>query len=614
MKVFLYLSINLTLLSVLFWLTRRKGFLAYFDQGKWYLTFFAVAIITLMDELTSVFYAPSEAFRFIGTNAIFYIALTSILVRFLSKSMVEIAEILEVNNIKGGGVYNFSYLVLGPVISFIAVASIMVDYILTASISTVSAVENGTSFINLTETSKFILEIVIIWGIAGLNIVGIKENVQFTFGIFVITALILINLTTAGILNAGLPDLIVIKTSVINSTNQLYYNGLGYGYYILIASISSCILAYSGVESVLQTSGLVKSWKEIKKAYIFLALTAGIFTPLISALALSKNINFKEHETDLITYFASQVVNVPFGVIVGVMASITLIMAVNTAYIASSELMERVAHRYGFYWFIKTNRALSLYRLHIINAVLYTFIVSITKGSQSTLAEMYALGLLATFVIHMGSLLIYRYFKGTKEVAAYSTPRIETLFLFLIFFSCFLYLAYHKPYGTVLWSFAVAISLIVGIIVAQKRTPEKIEIEKAEKLMDLIFYIAESDKDDVHIYFKRPKDLEMNKMYDLTVFVSFFSPRQEIPQRISENHFRFPLKKATLVNKIIALLHLISHELSYKNITIHIGWPTSSWLDRMSIGVMVYTIMRLPVKFPNLNFKIESFKKQKILQ
>ncbi|MBI3585217.1 MAG: APC family permease [Nitrospinae bacterium] len=610
MKIFIYIFTNIILIAIFVLLMRKKNLLSYFDQGKWFLTFFAIAIITLMDELTSIFYAPSEAFRFIGTNAIFYIAFTSILIRFLSTRMVEIGEILDVNNIKGGGVYNFSYLVLGPVISFVAVASIMVDYILTASISTVSAVENGTSFINLSITAKFVLEVAIIWAIAGLNILGIKENAKFTFGIFIFAAFVLVNLILAGILNVNLSQLAVMKESAVNSTKQLYYGGIFNSYYILIASISSCILAYSGVESVLQTSGLVKSWRDIGRAYIFLALTVGIVTPLISALSLSENINFKEHETDLITYFAVHVANVPFGMIVAVLASITLIMAVNTAYIASSELMERVAHRYGFDWIIKTNRHNSLYRLHIANAILYTCIIFITNGSQGTLAEMYALGLVASFVINIGSLLIYRYFKGTKEVHAYNTSRTGTLFLFLILFSCFLYLAYHKPHGTILWGVATGISLMAGIIVAQKRSPEIIEVEKAEKPMDLIFHIAESDKKNVHICFKRPRDLEITKVYDLTVFVSYFSPRERIPPKISENHFRFPLKKATIINKIRALLHLISYELSDRNITVHVGWPASSWLDRMSIGVMVYNITKLPNEFPNLNFKIESFKKR----
>ena len=150
MKLALLLVLNRRRVAGLFlWLFRRKNLLSYFSGGKWWLTWLSIAVITLMDELTSIFYAPSEAFRFIGTNAIAFIAITSLLMRFLSTRMVEIAEILEHHGIRGGGVYSFSYLVLGPTLSFIAVASILVDYVLTACISTVSAVENGLTFIVL---------------------------------------------------------------------------------------------------------------------------------------------------------------------------------------------------------------------------------------------------------------------------------------------------------------------------------------------------------------------------------------------------------------------------------------------------------------------------------
>ncbi len=119
------------------------------------------------------------------------------------------------------------------------------------------------------------------------------------------------------------------------------------------------------MESVIQTAGLVRSWKEIRKAYLFLALTVGIVTPLVAILVLSANIDFKAHEGDLVTHLCH---HAEWGSIWhrrGGLASFTLMMAVNTAFVASSELLERVAHRYGFHWFIVTNRRHSLYRIHL---------------------------------------------------------------------------------------------------------------------------------------------------------------------------------------------------------------------------------------------------------
>src|SRR5512135_1469570 len=154
MKLLILVAVNLATVGVFVWLFRKKNLLAYFGDGRWWLTWLSIAVITLMDELTSIFYAPSEAFRFIGMHAIAFIAITSLLMRFLSTRMVEIAEILEHHNIKGGGVYSFSYLVLGPTFSFVAVSSIMVDYILTACMSTVSAVENGLTFLPLSQMTR----------------------------------------------------------------------------------------------------------------------------------------------------------------------------------------------------------------------------------------------------------------------------------------------------------------------------------------------------------------------------------------------------------------------------------------------------------------------------
>lgn len=591
------------------WFFSKKGFLSYFRGGHWWLTWLAIGVITLMDELTSIFYAPSEAYRTIGRHAILFIPLTALFIHYMTTRMVEIAEILDAHGLKGGGVYNFSYLVLGPVISFIAVASIMVAYILTAAISAVSAVENAGYFFNPSSETKLILEMAAIWGVAGLNIIGIRNNARVTFGIFLVTAVVFINLIAAGIFGIDAGHISLLTQSVQATTSYLREGGIFGGYFFLIVGISNCILAYSGVESVLQTASLVQNWKIIGRAYIFLAATVGIVIPLVAVMVLSHpQIDVANHETDLMIHFATLLNGKNFGVAMAVVASATLLMAINTAFVASSELLERVAHRYGFHWAIQTNRFASLYRIHVANAVFFSLVIIGTQGRQMALAEMYAVGLVASFVINLLSLLIYRYSMGTKEVRAFSVSRLGTLLFFILMLSCFVYLSYHKTTGFVLWFSVTLVSLLIGIYGTRKRAPELVAVEKGETPMDIILHLAESVEENINLYFKRPFDAPQDKTYGISLFITFYSPRQTLPPRKGENHFRIPFKRASIFNNIAAILDLLVYEIPNKNITVHFGWPTSSWFDRLSTGVMVFQFMKFPRLFPKINFRIEKFK------
>jgi len=604
MKTVSLIVLNLSLVGLFIFLFRKRNLLSFSQDGRIWLTYLAVAIITLMDEFTSVFYAPAEAYRFIGLSAVVFIAITSVLVRFISTRLTEIAEILEHNQLIGGGVYSFSYLVLGPMVSFVAVSSIMVDYILTACISAVSAVSNAASFYPLSQTALMVSVLAIIWGMAGLNILGIRENARFTFMIFVAAAFIMLNLIVSGILNLDADALGQLRQAATHSVKQVSSGSLLGNYGSFIASIAFCILAYSGVESVIQTAGFVRSWKEIRKAYWFLALTVGVVTPLMAALALSANIDFKTHEGDLITYYATLLNGVPFGIAVGALASLTLTMAVNTAFVASSELMERVAHRYGFHWFIALNRRHSLYRIHLASAMFFSIIILLTMGSQEELANMYALGLVASFCINMGSLIIYRYFMGTAEGMTYHTSRLGTLVLFIILVSCFIFLAVDKSHATMLWATVTTVVLVAGIMIAKRRSPEIVQRVQAESEMEMILYLAESSKPDLHIIFQRPREEALSSPKENEVYITFFSPRQGIPPKLGENHFRFAITRSGLYQRILALVRVVEHELTERDISIYFGWPMSSWLDRMAIGVMVFNLMRLPRVFPRFNFVI----------
>jgi amino acid transporter len=613
MNTLVSIIVNIGLIALFVYIIKKENFLSFFQGGRWWLTWLAVGIITLMDEITSIFYAHAEAYLAIGSKAIIYIALTSILIRFLSTRMVEISEILEVNGLRGGGVYSFSYLVLGPSASFIAVSSILVDYVLTAVLSTVSAVNNGTSFLGIGTGTRYLIMFAVIWGITFLNILGIKENAKFTFGVFVLVAFVLTNLILGGILSFDSGSVTKLGAGFGSFLDDFKSGNIFNSYYLMIMGIGSCILAYSGIESVLQTASLVKSWKDIRRAYLFLALTVGIITPLVGLLAMSSKIDVHAHSEDFITQFGALVHGPLFGILVGGIASIALIMAVNTAMVASAELIEKIAEKYNYLSLIALNKRQSLYRIHILNATFYSFILVLTGGVQNTLAHMYAVGLVASFCINTFALIKYRYSRGTKEIT-YHTSRIGTILLFIVLASTFLYIFTHKTEGAVLWLIVTVIVLIGGLWMYRKRSPEIPRRKLTHSPMDIIFAIAESTSNKVNIFFRRPNEKDFNNVGENSIYISFYTPRLEEPSATVSNHFWLSIqKRMSLFDMIYGLLDTLQYEVEPdKKLTLHFGWPSSSWIDRISIGFMIFRLMRLPKRFPKFNFVIEYLEENRI--
>jgi hypothetical protein len=122
--------------------------------------------------------------------------------------------------------------------------------------------------------------------------------------------------------------------------------------------------------------------------------------------------------------------------------------------------------------------------------------------------------------------------------------------------------------------------------------------------MKMILALAESDGP-LHMYFRRPGEVEATQSSPDTVFITFFSPRAPIPPKAATNHFRFPIQGGSVYGSICAILALIQEEFEGRDVHIHLGWPLSSWLDRLATGVFVVQLMRLPQRFPDLCFSIE---------
>jgi hypothetical protein len=217
---------------------------------------------------------------------------------------------------------------------------------------------------------------------------------------------------------------------------------------------------------------------------------------------------------------------------------------------------------------------------------------------------MYAIGLLASFVINVGSLLIYRYFRGTKDIREYYTSRAATLALEFILVACFVYLAAHKPYGTALWATVVVALLAAGIPFSRRYGPERQQVRQSDYPMEMLLALAEGDGA-LEIYFRRPGEHDTRHTEPGTAFITFFSPRQGLPPKLGPAHYRFPVQPSGVFRSITAILDLLEEEYGGREIHIHLGWPLSSWLDRLATGVFVANMMRLPRQYPHLRFTIE---------
>jgi hypothetical protein len=129
--------------------------------------------------------------------------------------------------------------------------------------------------------------------------------------------------------------------------------------------------------------------------------------------------------------------------------------------------------------------------------------------------------------------------------------------------------------------------------------------------MEMVLQLAQSSSPNLHIYFRRPWEEALNNPKDNEAYVTFYSPRQGIPHKLANNHYRFPLINTSLYQRMVAVLKVVEYEMQEIQITVHFGWPMSSWLDRLSIGVMVFNLMRLPRIFPKFQFVINYFPQMK---
>src|SRR5574342_455310 len=147
------------------------------------------------DGLSSSAYGPDEAFRALGSHGYLAVALalaTAVTVLIISVAYGQIIKRFPF----GGGGYVVATELLGPRVGVVSGAALLVDYVLTISVSVASSGDAIFSFLPASAGAwKLSVEAAAIGLLILLNLRGVKESVTMLapiFGLFIVTHAILV--------------------------------------------------------------------------------------------------------------------------------------------------------------------------------------------------------------------------------------------------------------------------------------------------------------------------------------------------------------------------------------------------------------------------------------
>lgn len=277
------------------------------------------------DGLSSSAYGPEEAYLALGQH--FYLALPlallmAITVFVISASYSQIIELFPT----GGGGYLVATKLLGPRSGLVSGSALVVDYMLTITISIASSADALFSFLPMSYQSyKIFAEVFLVFMLILLNLRGVKESVLFLLPIF----LLFIVMHLVAILLGVVPHLGNMANLVGASYRETTADVQGLG---ILATLAILLHAYSlgggtytGIEAVSNGLQILREPRVVtgKKTMLYMA-TSLAFTA--SGILLCYLLNQVRHEPGK-TLNASLFTNV-FGLFFGPETSLTATLVV----------------------------------------------------------------------------------------------------------------------------------------------------------------------------------------------------------------------------------------------------------------------------------------------
>jgi len=401
-----------------------------------FISYWRAAAIVLNDLASSAYYAGGEAEQFIGKTAPWFILATMLLSYAVSQLYVESCSMFV-----RGGVYRVVKEAMGGTLAKFSVSALMFDYVLTGPISGVSAGQYLAGLLNemlpyahvhMTLSANAIAEIFAVAATLYFwweNIKGITESSEKALWIMQLTTLMVLVLIgwcgyTLLVRGGHLPPVPVAKNIVLSrhALGWLYGSRIPqmFSLVAVFIALGHSVLAMSGAESLAQVYREIEHPKlrNLKKAALIIFIYSLVFTSLVSffAVMIIPDKTRPQYFGNLIggLTMALQgpfVARLAFHVFVVIVGTLILSGAVNTAIVGSNGVLNRVSEDGVLSdWFRQPHpRFGTSYRIINMVVALQVVMIIVSRGDVTFLANLYAFGVIWSFVLNGIAVLVLRY-------------------------------------------------------------------------------------------------------------------------------------------------------------------------------------------------------------
>jgi len=359
--------------------------------------------VVFCDIGTSIYYVPGILYHDVGDRAAIFIALVTIGFLFLAQKIQEVTW----RNPEGGGVVSMSAKAFGPMAGAIGGMLIIVDYFLTAAISSVSGFHYLASVLPAIKPMILPLSVIALVLLAALNIIGIRESA--TVALTMAVAAFSVNLVLVGVAATHMtPEQFGRIWAQAQSLHQLDWKTILIGY-------GGAWLAFSGLESLNQLAPAMQLplKKSSAKTMVAVVITMLLTSPTLAAFSVAALPDPVKHvsEEAFISELGRMFGGVSMAWAVVATASTLLIFAANTAVIGAYHVVLALANA-DYLPKVLTHRNRYFGTPHwailLITAVPLG-VMWITQGNLSALGHMYSFGLLGAFTFECVALDVVRF-------------------------------------------------------------------------------------------------------------------------------------------------------------------------------------------------------------